>query len=340
MIRVGLAGYGLAGSVFHDPLIRASSRLELTAVLTSREAPHRVGSLDELIGRSDLVVVATPNATHFDIAMAALRQGKHVAVDKPLAVTPEEAERLASFARERGLVLTVFHNRRWDSDFLTVRHILPQLGDVSLFEAHWDRFRPSIKPGWKEVDQPGSGLTNDLAPHMIDQALVLFGVPDAVSAELLRQRPDAQVDDYFEIGLHYGARRVNLRSSTLIAAPRPRFSIHGTGGSFVKHGLDPQEAQLKAGMKPDDAGFGVDKNLGTLTLASGEQSTTVSARGDYRLFYEAVADAILDGAPVPVSPADAITGLQLIDLARRASEEGRVLPVPGSSSKAEPSPED
>jgi scyllo-inositol 2-dehydrogenase (NADP+) len=332
MIRVGLAGYGLAGSVFHAPLIRACQGMELAAVLTSRDVPERVGSLDALIERSDLVVVATPNTTHFEIAAAALKAGKHVVVDKPFAVTVEEADALIALAQERGRVLTAFHNRRWDGDFLTVRKAMPELGEVMLFEAHWDRFRPEIKRGWREEPQPGGGVLSDLGPHMIDQALALFGIPDAVSADVLAQRADAQVDDYFDLTLHYGARRVRLACSTLLAEPRPRFALHGTHGSFVKYGLDPQEAQLKSGMDPRDNGFALDPSDGTVTFGDGRPGKVPSERGDYLRFYEAVADAILDRAPVPVDPADARAGLVLIDLARRAAARGRTLPVPAASS--------
>jgi scyllo-inositol 2-dehydrogenase (NADP+) len=334
-IRVGLAGYGLAGSTFHAPLIRACERIELAAVLTSRDAPNRVGTLGELLDRSDLVVIATPNATHFELAVAALNAGKHVVVDKPFTVTPAQADEVIRLGQARGRVVTVFHNRRWDGDFLTVRELLPRLGEIMLFEAHWDRFRPEIKRGWREVAQPGGGVLNDLGSHMIDQALTLFGMPDAISADVLAQRAEAEVDDWFDLSLHYGERRVALRSSTLIAQPRPRFGVHGTGGSFVKHGLDPQEAQLKAGMDPRNASFGVDENAGTLTFGDGKRGRAPPERGHYRAFYEQVADAVLDGAPVPVDPADARDGLVLIDLARQASALGRRLAVPGASSPAE-----
>jgi scyllo-inositol 2-dehydrogenase (NADP+) len=332
VIRVGLAGYGLAGSAFHAPLIRACERMELAAVLTSRDVRGRVGSIDELLERSHLVVVATPNTTHFEIAAAALNAGKHVVVDKPFTVTLDEADALIALAKQRELVLTVFHNRRWDSDFLTVRKVLPSLGEVMLFEAHWDRFRPEIKHGWREVPQPGGGVLSDLGPHMIDQALVLFGMPDAVSADLLAQRVGAEVDDYFDLTLHYGERRMCLRCSTLIAEPRPRFAIHGTGGSFVKYGLDPQEAQLKAGMDPRDEGFGVDPLNGTIAFGDGAHGEVPSERGNYLAFYERVGNGILGNVPPPVEPADARAGLLLIDLARRASELGRRLPVPAASS--------
>src|SRR5437868_5310474 len=312
--------------------------MQLSAVQTSRDVPERVGTLDELLERSDLVVVATPNTMHFEMAAAALKAGKHVVVDKPVTVTLDEADDLIALANERERVLTVFHNRRWDSDFLTVRKLLPQLGEVMLFEAHWDRFRPEIKRGWREEPQPGGGVLSDLGPHMIDQALVLFGMPDAVSADVLAQRDGAEVDDYFDLTLHYGERRLCLRCSTLVAQPRPRFELHGTAGSFVKYGLDPQEAQLKAGMNPGDAGFAVDANDGTLTFGDRRQVEVPSERGNYLAFYEAVADAILDGARAPVDPADARAGLVLIDLARRAAAEGRRLSVPAASSTGASAP--
>jgi scyllo-inositol 2-dehydrogenase (NADP+) len=331
MIRVGLVGYGLAGSVFHAPLIGACERMGLAAVLTSRDALARVQSLDQLMERSDLVVVASPNQTHFPIAKAALEAGRHVVVDKPFAVTVEEADELIALAERQKRMLTVFHNRRWDSDFLTVRDILPRLGEIMLFEAHWDRFRPQIKQGWREQPEPGTGVFSDLGPHLIDQALQLFGMPEAVTADIGIQRREAHVDDYFDVTFHYGERRVCVRSSSLVVAPRPRFWVHGTSGSYIKRGLDPQEAQLKEGMDPRQPGFGVDPMDGTFTGPDGDAEPVPTQQGDWRAFYEAVADAVLDGAPPPVAPNDARDGLALISLARRAAELGQRLPVPAAS---------
>jgi scyllo-inositol 2-dehydrogenase (NADP+) len=271
----------------------------------------------------ELVVVSTPNRFHFSLARAALEAGKHVVVDKPFTVTLAEADALIALAVERGRMLTVFHNRRWDGDFLTVERLLPRLGDIRLFEARWDRFRTAIKQGWRDVPAEGAGLLNDLGPHMIDQALCLFGAPAAVSADLLAQREGAEVDDYFEVTLHYGRMRAILGASTLIAEPRPRFAVHGTGGSFVKHGLDPQEAELKAGFDPREAGQ--DPRDGLLTLADGARETVPTERGRYLAFYEAVAAAVSGDAPPPVDPADAREGLRLIDLARRSAAEGLVI---------------
>lgn len=334
MIRVGLAGFGLAGAILHAPLIRAQLRMELAAVLTTRDAPLRVGTFDALLERSDLVVIATPNRTHFGLAAAALGAGKHVVIDKPFTVTLDEADELVERAGASRRLLTVFHNRRWDSDFLTVQRTLPALGDVSLLEANWDRFRPQIKPGWREMPEPGGGVLSDLGPHMIDQVLLLFGMPDAISADILAQRVGAHADDYFDLRLDYGSRRVCLRSSTLIAEPRPRFAVHGSGGSFVKFGLDPQEAQLKSGIDPRAGDFGIDLAASAITRPDGSCQQMPCERGNWRAFYDRVAAAILDGAPVPVDPADARAGLQLIDLARRAAATGQRLQLPAASSPA------
>lgn len=333
MIRVGLIGYGLAGAVFHEPLIRACDGLELGAVLTSREHPMRVGSVEELLARCDLVVVASPNDSHFPLAREAIERGKHVVVDKPFTVTVEEADALIAVARDADRMLTVFHNRRWASDFLTLRSVLPRLGEVSLLEANWDRFRPEVRERWREQPGPGAGLLADLGPHMIDEMLQLFGMPDAISADIFAQRPGASVDDYFDLRFEYGSRRVCLRASSLASEPRPRFTAHGSGGSFVKHGVDPQEAQLKAGLDPRDAGFGLEQQRGTLTLPDGTVEQVPGERGRYLDFYKAVVAAIDEGAPVPVDPADARDGLMLIDLARRAAKSGQRLPVRASSSR-------
>ena len=333
MIRVGLIGYGLAGAVFHEPLIKACDGLELTAVLTSREHPLRVGSVEELLGRCDLVVVASPNDSHFPLAKVALEQGKHVVVDKPFTVTVEEADALISLARGAERILTVFHNRRWASDFLSLRQVLPRLGELFLVEAHWDRFRPEVRERWRERPGPGAGLLADLGPHMVDEMLQLFGMPDAIAADIFAQRPGAMVDDSFDLRLDYGSRRVWLRASSMVAEPRPRFAVHGSGGSFVKHGLDPQEEQLRSGMDPRDPRFGVEESSGTLTLSDGSTEQVPGERGRYLDFYTAVVAAIDEGAPVPVDPADARDGLALIDLARRAASEGRRLPVQAARSR-------
>ncbi|MEO7169081.1 MAG: oxidoreductase [Sphingomonas sp.] len=342
MIDVGVIGFGLAGKSFHAPLVDAVDRLKLAGIVTSRkdEAAKAfpgvavVPTAEALIADPSigLVVIATPNDLHVPLAKAALEAGKHVVIDKPFAVDPADGAALIELAAARGLVLSVFHNRRWDADFLTVLDVLGggALGDVMLAELRWDRFRPAIKPGWREATvEQGGGMLADLGPHLIDQALQLFGTPEAITADIAAQRPDVVVDDYFELTLHYGERRVIVSASTLVVSPRPHFALHGSKGSFVKHGLDPQEAMLRAGASANDAGFGEEapEAFGTLTVADGQPQMVPSIRGDWRRYYEGVADAILDGAPVPVDPADALTGLKLIALARRSAAEGCRLTV-------------
>ena len=332
MIRTGLVGYGLAGAVFHEPLIDSCDRLQLTAVLTSRRHHLKVETIDDLLSSVDLVVIASPNQTHFPLAKMALEAGRHVVVDKPFTLTTDEAEELIAIAKTRGLILSVFHNRRWDGDFLTVEKVLPGLGELFLFEGNWDRFRPAIKTGWREVPEPGAGVLNDLGPHLIDQVLKLFGMPDWVEADIGAQRDGALVDDYFAITLAFRRMRACLRSSSVVAAPRPRFGLHGTFGSFVKSGLDPQESQLRAGMRSRDPSFGQGGDDGQLILADGSERRVSTERGNYRAFYEGIAAAILEGEDVPVRPEEARLGLLVIDLARRAAASGERLPVPAASS--------
>ncbi|MET0308439.1 MAG: oxidoreductase [Sphingomonas sp.] len=338
MIRTGVIGYGLGGMAFHAPLIDAVPELALAAVATSRaEEVHTrypdvpVTDAQALIADPDiaLVAISTPNDTHFPLAKAALEAGKHVVIDKPFANSVAEAEELAALAKARGLVLCPFHNRRWDGDFLTVQALVEsgRLGEILLYEAHWDRFRPGLVQPWKESIAAGSGQLPDLGPHLIDQMLLLFGTPEALSADLEVQRVGGEVDDYFALTFHYGMRRVVLTSSRLVAAPRPRFGIHGREGSFVKYGLDPQETMLRAGVRAGDPGYGVEdiSQHGVLTLPDGTQETIASEAGDYRRFYTGVAAAIADRAPPPVDPVDAVTGLRIIELARQSAAEGRRL---------------
>lgn len=338
-LSVGLIGFGLAGASFHAPLIRAVPGLSLRKVFTSRIADAEMAGLSVVRSAEalfedpaiDLIVIASPNQTHYPLAKAALLAGKHVVIDKPIAVTMADADELITLSRERRRILTVFHNRRWDGDFLTVRRLVDdgQLGEITLFEACWDRFRPAIKQGWREAPEPGSGLLNDLGPHMVDQALVLFGWPDAVSADMAVQRQDARVDDYFSLTLYYGEKRVRLAASTLIAQPRPRFALHGLRGSFIKYGLDPQEAQLRSGMSPTTDGFGVDRpeRFGIIFSAEGASAPVPTLPGSYMSFYQGVADAIRTSGLPPVDPNDARAGLSLIDLARRSAEKGIRIPA-------------
>ncbi|RYY23461.1 MAG: oxidoreductase [Sphingomonadales bacterium] len=333
MIRTGVIGYGLGGLAFHAPLIDAVPELELAAIATSRaDAVHArypdvtVTNADALIADPSiqLVAISTPNDSHHPLAKAALLAGKHVVIDKPFTNTVEQAEELDALAKAKGLVISAFHNRRWDGDFLTVQALMEsgRLGEVMNTELRWDRYRPEVTTAWRDIPEAGSGILADLGPHLIDQALRLFGKPDALNADIAVQRVNARTDDYFEITLFYGKRRVVLSAGRLFINDRPRFALHGTEGSFIKYGLDPQEPVMKAGGKPgshseDPAIYGV------LTLGDGSKETVPTALGDYRAYYSGVAQAIAIGGDPSVTAADAIWGLQIMDLARQSSREGR-----------------
>jgi scyllo-inositol 2-dehydrogenase (NADP+) len=321
-VRTLLIGRGLGGSVFHAPLIRAVPTLELIGIAGAADA----GAAAVAEG-CDLVVISTPNRTHFPLARAALKAGKHVVVDKPFTVTLAEADALIALASERDRRLAIFHNRRWDGDFLTVKRLLGsgRLGEPSLFEAHWDRFRPGLREGWKEEPVEGAGLLLDLGPHLVDQALQLFGPPESLTGDVAAQRSGSRTDDYFVLTFHYGSMRALLGASTLVAEPRPRFALNGTGGSYVKFGLDPQEGELKSGIDPREVG--TDSSDGTLILPDGTREAIPTERGRYLAFYEAMAEAILGSGAVPVEPGEARETMRLIDLAARSAREGRRLTV-------------
>ncbi|PWC85199.1 oxidoreductase [Azospirillum sp. TSH100] len=331
-LSVGLLGFGLAGSVFHAPLIRSEPRLRLTAVASSRiddirrSAPGVEPTTAEAVIADpsiDLVVVATPNTSHASLAREALLAGKHVVIDKPVATSAAEADELIDLAERQGLLLSVFHNRRWDNDFLTLRACLEagEVGRPYHYEAHFDRFRPQIKQGWREQTLAGSGVLFDLGAHLIDQALTLFGMPDRILADVGAQRPDAQVDDWFHIVLGYGPMRAILHCGTVICRPGPRFQLHGDGGSFLKHGMDGQEAALRAGRLPTEPGWGSDdpENFALLVQADGTERRVETMPGDYPAFYRGVAAAILDGAPLPVTAEQARDVLSVLEAVRKAA---------------------
>lgn len=313
LIRVGLLGHGQAGCVLHAPLIEAAGAFRIAAVATSRTeslAERRDAPRQELAARAvieaedvDLVVIATPNDSHVDLAAAALDAGKHVVVDKPFALSAADADRLIELADRKGRVLTVFHNRRLDGDFLGVRRAIAsgELGEVLLFEARWDRFRPIPPQTWK--NQPGGGVLWDLGPHLIDQALQLFGPPDSVRADIAAQREGARTEDYFELTLSYGRMRCILSAACVVAAARPRFAVHGTRASFLTFGVDPIEAALHARRHPQDPGFaaGLPQIPAELVRGDGHELRPVPA-GDWVEFYRRLAMAIREGAPPPVDP--------------------------------------
>jgi scyllo-inositol 2-dehydrogenase (NADP+) len=344
VIGVGLVGYGIGGSVFHAPLIQAEPRLRLHAVVTSRAEQVRrdvpgarvVASAEALLEdpEVELVVVATPNAVHHRLAGVALAAGRHVVVDKPFVLTTAEADELIALAGVEGRLLSVFHNRRWDGDFRTVRRCLEAglLGEVSTFVSRFDRFRPAARGGWREQAQPGSGLLYDLGSHLIDQALQLFGLPETVMADVGVQRAGVEADDYVHLVLGYGRLRALLHAAMVVRAPGPRFEVHGDRGSFVKHGLDPQEDALRSGRRPGDPGWGSEPTdrHGTLTTELGGlevRGRLAGLPGAYQAFYAAMADAVEGRGPVPVTAKEARDTIMVIEHALRSSRDGRVVEV-------------
>ena len=333
--RVALIGYGFAGRVFHAPLIRAVPGLSLDFV-ASRD-PGKVRAdlpgveviSDPLAAvtdpRVDLVVIASPNDSHAALAGAALEAGRNVVVDTPFTLTLAEARELAALARASGRLLSVFHNRRWDTDYLAVRSAVESgaIGEVVHFESHIDRYRPQVRDRWREQSGAGSGVLWDLGPHLVDQALQLLGRPDHVTASLARQREGAQADDWAHLVLDYGERRAILHSSMLVAGASPRFLVHGTRGSVLKQQPDPQEAQLIAGLRPGNPGWGVDDD-GLQLFEEGQPARRLPVpAGDQSRYYAAIREALLGRGANPVTPEQAVDVMAVLDAAIVSAREGR-----------------
>jgi predicted dehydrogenase len=340
-LNVALLGYGLAGKVFHAPLIRATPGLSLKAVVSSRreeiavDLPGVAVAPDleaALAGRDiDLVVVATPDESHFDLARRAIAAGRAVVVDKPFTITLAEAQTLVAEAAAAGVLLSVFHNRRWSSEMRTVKALLAHgaLGQVVHYEGRFDRYRPVPRDRWREVKGRGAGVWHDLGAHLIDQALHLFGTPEAVWADIAAERAPDRAPDYFHAVLRYPTHRAILHASSRGMSPGPVMAFHGDRGSFVKFGLDPQEDQVKAGMVPGAPGWGVDPDPGQLTRLAADGTLTREAvagvSGDYRLYYGALAAALRGSGPNPVTPDEALSVMKAIDLGLRSSQARREL---------------
>jgi scyllo-inositol 2-dehydrogenase (NADP+) len=358
-IAVGLVGYGLSARILQRPLIEAAGMNIVAAVTHQHEAlrqnlPGAVALPDVAsllaLPRLDLVVIATPNQLHFPQALAALEDGKHVVIDKPMALDVRQCDRLIEVADARGRALTVFHNRRWDSDFLTLQQLIASdaLGPIVTFEARWDRYRPTVPDRWRERADHGGGVLYDLGAHLIDQALCLFGQPEWIEADVFRQRAGASVDDAFQIRMGQGTRRIVLESSSIAADASLRYTVHGAQASFRKSGLDVQEQQLRDGLPVADPAFGVEPpaQWGTLIPGTTAGNTIANAdanakavqpeRGVWCEFYrilrrhiesDAAASSTSATVPVPVPvPADeARAVIQIIEAARASSATGRRL---------------
>lgn len=331
-IKVGLVGYGMSAKVFHAPFLKILPQYEVVSVLERHKEDSKqlfpkvqlVRSLEELLQTNiDLVVITTPNETHYPYTVQCLQAGKHVVIEKPFTITSIEARELAALAKKAGRVLSVYQNRRYVSDYLTIKNILQKnlLGKVHEFEAHYDRYRAEAKHNaWREVAKPGSGILYDLGAHIIDQSFCLFGLPAAITADIRMQRPHARVDDYFDLRLDYGFLKVILRAGMLVREPGPRYMIHGTKGSFIKYGEDTQEAKLKAGELPvsSDWGSEPEEMYGLLhTEIDGKiiKERVPSFKGNYGAYYEDLYATIVNNAPLKVTPEQGYNTIRLIELA-------------------------
>ena len=347
-IRTAIIGYGYVGRTFHAPLIRATPGFALTVIGSSRPetqvhetAPEARVVSDPLAAVTDpevdLVVIASPNASHARLAEAALVAGKHVVVDKPFTVTLAEARQVAAVAERSGRLLSVFQNRRWDSDFLTIRAALAdrRLGRLVGFESRIDRYRPVVQDRWRERPIPGSGLWFDLGSHLVDQTLLLFGLPQSVTLHTASQRQAGTAPDWFLAVLTYPHLHAVLSAGVLVSGGSARFTLHGTEASLVKKGVDVQEAQLREGVAPGDLDWGIDLDAATLADgATGELELLSAADGDYRRYYAAVRDALLGVAPNPVPPPQAIAVMAVLAAGEDSAASGCSRPLPLTEAEA------
>ncbi len=344
-IRCGVIGFGLAGRIFHSAVIDATEGLTLAAVVQRTGDAARAAypavpvyrSVEAMLEEADIevAVVATPNQSHAPLAEQCLRAGKHVVIDKPVAVSAAEAASLLPIARAAGRRVFAYHNRRWDGDFLTIQQLIREerLGEIRAFESHFDRLRPTPKANaWREAPEPGSGILLDLGAHLADQALALFGLPEAVWADVRAERAGSQVDDTFDLRLYYGNVAVWLRSSSLSTLPAVRFLLHGTKGSYRKDGLDPQEDALRAGDFFRSSPWGIDPESAwgqISTLGDGnrvEHTVVPTLPGDYRGFYANVRDTLLGRAEQAVTLLDGWRTLRLLEWARESSLSRAAVP--------------
>jgi predicted dehydrogenase len=348
-LNVALIGFGYAGKTFHAPLICGVPGLQLAAVCSSDANKVRAdypsvnvsASIEELLAHQtiDVIVIATPNNTHFDLARRALLAGKHVVVDKPFTVTTAQATELKVLSEKTGLVLSVFHNRRWDADFLTLRALIAsgKVGRIESLESRFDRYRPEVRVRWREQKGEGTGLWYDLGPHLLDQALLLFGCPVAIRAGFEMQRNGAQAVDYFHVQLRYEHMQVILHAGMLQETESPRYVLHGAAGEYTKYGLDTQESTLKSGEHDFGPAWGQDPRSGEVRVSTAHGSitgTVPNLSGDYRQFYAGFRDAILSDGDNPVSVDDAVMNIRLIELARESALGNCELPVRASTYNA------
>lgn len=346
-INTALVGFGMTAKVMHAPFLATSDQYHITHVVERHKNDSKqlfpnaqlVRSFDDVLQQPqvELVIITTPNDSHFSYAQKALQAGKHVVLEKPFTITSTDAATLVQTAQQTGKVLSPFHNRRYVADFRTMQQLLHQglLGEVHTFEGHFDRYRPDPKPNaWREEALPGSGILYDLGPHLIDQALVLFGLPQTITATVKKQRPFSVVDDAFEIKLDYGFLQVTLKSGMLVREPGPRYQIHGTKGSFIKSGEDVQEAQLKEGILPVGEAWGAEpeEQFGLLhTEIDGKmvRKTIPSQQGNFGLYYTNLYQTLVNGTELKEKAAHGYNTIKLIETAFASSEQKRTLACEG-----------
>jgi len=339
-IKTGIASYGMSGLVFQAPLLHVHDGFEITSIVErsykgSKERYPDVSivrSIEELVKDPDieLIIINTPDSTHFEYCKLALEAGKHVIVEKPFTTSLKDAVDLVQMSKESETVLSVFQNRRWDGDFLTVKRVIDQklLGRLISFESHFDRYRNFIQPDtWKEDSNIGAEIVYNLGSHMIDQAYHLFGLPKSVSADIGIQRTNGRADDFYNIVLRYDNIHVSLKSSYLVREEGPRYILHGTEGSFLKWGLDPQEDDLKSGRYPNDANWGEEpkKLWGKLNTQIGDLHYTgriETIPGNYLSYYDNIFDVIRNGAELAVKPEESIDLMRIIESAIESSKTG------------------
>jgi predicted dehydrogenase len=336
-VKAGLSSFGMSAYVFHGPLLKVNPGFEITAVVERHKNLSRKDyssstlyrSFDEMIEDTsiELVIINTPDFLHYEYTKKALEKGKHVVVEKPFTSTYAEAEELIELARKKGSMLTVFQNRRWDGDFLTVKKVMEEnlLGRLVEFESHFDRFRNYIQPStWKE--EPGAGTLYNLGSHMIDQACQLFGYPEAVHAVLSKNRDHSKVDDSFDLRLRYKGLKVTVKGSYLVKEPGPRYTLHGTEGSFLKWGIDPQEERLKQGWLPDETGFGEEEEtdwgwLNTRLSGMDFRGQIKTVTGNYSHFYDNIYNDIRKGERIFVDPDQSAMVIRIIEKAFQSDRE-------------------
>lgn len=339
MFNIGVIGYGMSAQTFHIPLIHHEPQLRLAAIASSKTdlalAPdvRLYHNPEALIADPELdaVVITAPNDVHAPLAQAALNQGKHVVLEKPMVTCLADGQRLLALAQAQKKQLAVFHNRRFDDDFLSVAKLLADgvLGEVKTFHSHWDRFRPNVRARWREQAGAGAGIWFDLGPHLLDQALALFGLPQAVTARLSILRARGQSDDYAHVQLHYPAREVILSTSPFNNAPTLRFRAEGSLATFQIYGLDPQEAQLKAGLTPADARYGwrSASDYGVLYRDNQAPEILPCARGDFTRFYANFAASIAGDASLLIPADAALAVMQVLEAAIASSAQGKTLEI-------------